>query len=475
MPTKIHFLLNDRAVCTSEPGGLLVLDYLRKKEHLAGTKEGCKEGDCGACVVLIGDLEGEKVHYRPVTSCLTPLGELQGKHLVTIEGLNLADDLSPVQQAIVAEGGSQCGFCTPGIVVSLTGFLMQEGWDVSPAGIKKALSGHLCRCTGYASLKRAGKILQNTIAKDLVQTKSRIETLIALGALPAYFRDIPARLRALPAMHTEEAALPSEFMVAGGTDIYVQKGEALPEARVKILNLYPEIRGITRQNGHIRIGALTTFEEIAHHPQILEIMPEMPQYLHLIASWQVCNRATLGGNIINASPIGDMTAIFLALEAELVLCEGIKSRSVAIKEFYKGYKKLDKTPGEILTEVVVPVRDRETKFNFEKVSKRKCLDIASVTSAVRVKLDKGAIGDIALTMGGVAPIPLFMRNTCAYLLGKPVSKDTVKGAMPVAQSEISPISDIRGSSDYKRLLVRQFLIAHLCKLFPESVKARDLI
>lgn len=475
MATQIHFLLNDRVVCTSEPGGLLALDYLRKKEHLTGTKEGCKEGDCGACVVLLGELQGDYLHYRPVTSCLTPLGELQGKHLVTIEGLNFDNKLSPVQQAIVDEGGSQCGFCTPGIVVSLTGFLMQDGWNVSPEGIKKALSGHLCRCTGYASLKRAGAIIEKTIGQQIRNKQgNRIATLIDIGVLPSYFRDAVAKLRALPAVTAEEATQPSEYFVAGGTDIYVQKGEALPEARVKVLNSYPEIRGINRRDGQLHVGALTTFEEIGHHPQVLELMPGMPDYLHLIASWQICNRATLGGNIVNASPIGDMTAIFLALEAELVLRDGLAGRNVPMREFYKGYKKLDKKPAEILTEVVVKVRDN-MKFNFEKVSKRKCLDIASVTSAMRIRCDKGVIADIGLSMGGVAPIPLFMRNTCAQLIGKPVTKDTVQAALATAQGEISPISDIRGSADYKRLLVRQFIIAHFCKLFPESVKARDLL
>ncbi|MFQ5751955.1 MAG: 2Fe-2S iron-sulfur cluster-binding protein, partial [bacterium] len=158
MACDTHFMLNDREVVTSEPPGMLVLDYLRRTERLVGTKEGCKEGDCGACVVLVGELAGDSVKYKPVTSCLMPLGELHGKHLVTIEGLNM-ETLTPVQQAIVDEGGTQCGFCTPGIVMSLTGYLLEAGSGLNEEGIKYALGGNLCRCTGYASLKRAGKLL----------------------------------------------------------------------------------------------------------------------------------------------------------------------------------------------------------------------------------------------------------------------------------------------------------------------------
>ena len=180
----IHFWLNNQEVTTKEPPGRLVLDYLRQKERLVGTKEGCKEGDCGACMVLIGELSGNQVEYKPVTSCLMPVGELHGKHLVTIEGLNL-EKLTPVQQAIVDEGGSQCGFCTPGIVVSLTGYLMQPWGELNAEGIKYALGGNLCRCTGYASLMRAGsrllKQFGNGAARNGEKAQNSIGILIGIA------------------------------------------------------------------------------------------------------------------------------------------------------------------------------------------------------------------------------------------------------------------------------------------------------
>ena len=200
MPPSIRFILNDREVETAAPAGLLVLDYLRNSERLTGTKEGCKEGDCGACAILIGELVGEAVRYQPVTSCLVPLAEVHGKHVVTVEGCNLAG-LNPVQEAIVEFGGTQCGFCTPGIVVSLHGLLLDSAKGLSLDDVKYALSGHLCRCTGYRSLKDCAAALERHLGGRL-QTSgsaSRVPALTAAGALPEYFAGIPQRLRALHA------------------------------------------------------------------------------------------------------------------------------------------------------------------------------------------------------------------------------------------------------------------------------------
>jgi len=472
----IHFWLNSHEVTTKEPAGRLVLDYLRQTERLVGTKEGCKEGDCGACMVLIGELAGNQVAYKPVTSCLMPVGELHGKHLVTIEGLNL-EKLTPVQQAIVDEGGSQCGFCTPGIVVSLTGYLMQPWARGDKDGFKYALGGNLCRCTGYASLLRAGsrlgKQFGNGAAGNGKKAQNSIESLIKLNVLPDYFQTIPERLKRIPSFEQKNDKAKHETFVAGGTDIYVQRGEDLPDLKVEVLNLLPELKGISLKNGKLHVGALTTFEEFAVDPEIKKVIPEMPEYNLLNASWQIRNRATLGGNIVNASPIGDMTALLLALECDLILKSGNKQRTVPMKSFFKGYKVLNKKPSEILTEIIFPVPDKKTKIHFEKVSKRKTLDIASVNSAIKVRVEKGAIQTIEMSMGGVAPIPFFMNKTCEYLKDKPVNRQTVLDVLSVAMNEISPISDIRGSAEYKRLLVRQFIIGHFTRLYPEYLTVRE--
>ena len=488
MTAEIHFLLNDRTVTTAEPPGLLVLDWLRRRARQTGTKEGCKEGDCGACAVLIGELSpavggtGDgTVSYRPVTSCLMPLGELEGKHLVTIEGLNTAT-LTPVQQAIVDEGASQCGFCTPGIVVSMTGMLMGEGERLDRRAVKTALSGHLCRCTGYRSLKAAG----DTVCRALGE-RTGIDALVADGVLPDYFRGVGKRLRELRELHArdQQAALPApgaDFRIAGGTDLYVQKGEDLPEARLDVLNLFPHMKGIERANGNLRIGALVTFEEFARDPEVRRRIPEIADYMFLIASLQIRHRATLGGNVVNASPIGDMTVLLLALDARLVLEEAAsrpggttarQRRTVPIRSFYRGYKRLDKKRGEVLTEILLPGLAAGTRVSWEKVSKRKCLDIASVNSAIAVRAAGGVVEDARLAVGGVAPIPLELKASREVLLGRPIDRRAVEDALAAAQREISPISDVRGSADYKRLLTRQLLIAHFTRLFPDRLAFRD--
>ena len=466
MSSKTHFFLNDTEVCAGEHPGVPVLDYIRRVQRLMGTKEGCREGDCGACTVLVGELNGDRVIYKPVTSCLMPLGELHGKHLVTVEGLNMPH-LSPVQQAIVNEGATQCGFCTPGIVVSLTGYLMDDK-GITTEGMKNTISGHFCRCTGYRSLKRGVDFL-----KLAVENRTGIQSLVANGMLPPYFLEMPDHLRKIHELRVNKGV--PEYFIAGGTDVYVQKGDVLPASEICLLTMNQDMKGITPMDGYIRVGALTTFEAFANHAEIIRIIPGIQDYMSRIASLQVRNRATVGGNIVNASPVGDVTILLLALGATLVLKNGETSRTVPITSFFKGYKRLDKTPSEILSEIHLPIPFVDTKINFEKVSKRKHLDVASVNSAMKVRCEGAIIREIALTMGGVAPIPLFLEATCRYFLGKEACRKTIEGAYPIVQQEISPISDIRGSAEYKRLLARQLLIAHFVKLFPDRIKAVSMI
>ncbi|MCH8012207.1 MAG: FAD binding domain-containing protein [Candidatus Marinimicrobia bacterium] len=466
MSISTQFILNDQDIQTNFHPGILILDFLRQNEKLMGTKEGCREGDCGACTVIIGELANGKVTYKPVTSCLMPLGELHGKHLVTIEGLNLPE-LSPVQEAIVEEGATQCGFCTPGIVVSLTASLMEKGSEISRDSVMRALSGHLCRCTGYRSL-----IASETHLLNAVDNATGTDALLEKGFLPGYFRKIAERLNKIPSSSKPDGVV-EDFLIAGGTDLYIQENKAIPDSPVTILNLRQELKEITRKNGYISVGALTSFEEFASHSDILEIIPEIEEYMFLIASWQIRNRATIGGNIINASPIGDMTILLLAMNAHLVLQNGIGTRTVPLTSFYKGYKQLDKTNSEVLTEILIPVPAKKTRIHFDKVSKRKCLDIASVNLAVRVEEEDGFIEEVGLAAGGIAPIPLHLKKTCSFLKGQIVSREIMEDAIAVMQEEISPITDIRGSREYKRLLARQLVIKSFIRLFPKRLSAEE--
>jgi xanthine dehydrogenase small subunit len=533
---RIRFLLNDRLVSTEAPGGLAVLDFVRRHAGLTGTKEGCKEGDCGACVVLVGELaqtsppktpDGRHhVRYLPVTSCLMPLAELDGRHLVTIEGLDLGR-LSVVQRAIVDEGASQCGFCTPGIVVSLTALRLVEAAPALLAtpdgGTEHALSGHLCRCTGYRSLRAAGERVRAALGEE-----HGVAALVARGELPAWFLEVPARLAALgagdeaastgatvmadeapaePARRARELPHPSGRaeldvspqsaergepapspgddrapsislpVVAGGTDLYVQRGDQLAAVPVRALAAERRGRGVWLDGDQLVIGALTSFEELATDPLLLARIPALPRFLEVVASWQIRNRATVGGNLMNASPIGDVSVLLLALGGTAVFVGAAGSRrEVPLRRLFLGYKRLDRGADEVLVEVRVPDLQGDL-VEFDKVAKRRHLDIASVNSAVRLRLAEPSggvagpvVAEAGLAVGGVAPVPLYLARTSALLAGRVVDRQTVAAVLDSAQAEIAPISDIRGAAPYKRLLVRQLLLGHFASLFPGNVE-----
>lgn len=471
MSAGLSFLLNDAPAAVTVAPGRLVLDLLRHDLHHTGTKEGCKEGDCGACTVLIGDLENGTVRYRPMTSCLMPAGELAGRHLVTVEGLRM-DPPGPVQQAIIDEGGSQCGFCTPGIVVSLLAYLLQFPRTIDRAGLIDAMSGNLCRCTGYASLLRCTDAIAAAAGGA-----TDIDGLVDRGVLPDWFRDIPERLAALKASSAPVPAAnghPDTLPVAGGTDLYVQQGAAIPDRPVRLLNRDPALHGIREQADGLHLGAAVTFEAFARHPEVQRRLPAIGDWIRLVASWPIRTRATLGGNIVNASPIGDMTILLLAMDASLVLGTGTETSTVALGDFYLGYKKLDLRPGETVRDIVLPPAAAMGRVHFEKVSRRTHLDIASVNSAVQVWGDGDRIDRIILSVGGVAPVPYLLRETAACLRGKSLEPAVVREALDLAMGEIAPISDIRGSAAYKRVLTRNLLIAHFDHLFPDTIDVEAL-
>ena len=255
----------------------------------------------------------------------------------------------------------------------------------------------------------------------------------------------------------------------------MQRGATLPTSKVAILKSYPEMTGIHVEDGWVRMGGLTTFEEFGQSPEIQRVIPRIDEFLWLIASLHIRNRATIAGNIVNASPIGDVSIMMLALDAELVLKDGDVERIVPLKSFFKGYKVIDKDAHEIVTEIRFPEPTADTIVAWEKVSKRKALDIASVNSAAKMQIsDEGVVEAMSLTVGGVAAVPLFLKETSEFLVGKVLTSEVVRDAIDLAMKEVSPISDVRGSADYKRLLARQFIIAHCMKLAPERVLFEDL-
>jgi xanthine dehydrogenase small subunit len=471
----ITFILNREKISTNLPRGMPVLDFLRRSQRLSGAREGCREGDCGACLVLVGEWDGKKVSYQPVNSCLLPLAELHGKHIVTIEGLNTQKphDLNPIQQAIAEEGATQCGFCTPGIIISLTSFFCNQS-DFDENQAIAALDGNICRCTGYQAIKRAaGKLCKKLKKTALSDTqKDPLNRLVKAQIFPSYFLKIPRQLQKLSVIHKKPSVQNSSkaIIVAGGTDLWVQKTTELYNANLMTLSHKKDLKGIRIEQNRCYIGAATSINEMKKSPVLKKNFPKIGDYFKLIASTPIRNRATIGGNIVNASPVGDLIIFFLALDTSIILDNHQNQRELALKDFFKDYKQLDKNDNELVKGISFPLPVQNSFFNFEKVSKRTHLDIASVNSAIQIVTDNSIIQQVHLSAGGVAPIPLYLSKVVNCLKGKKIQISSVRKAASAAQSEISPVSDVRGSADYKRLLLRQLIYAHFITLFPELLK-----
>ena len=457
----IEFILNNNPIKTELPRGALLLDFVRYEKSLMGTKIGCREGDCGACTVLIGELIDAQLNYRQVVSCLTPLGNVHGKHIVTIEGLNM-DSLSPVQQFMVDESGSQCGFCTTGFVVSLTQFCLAKSTPSYKDAIA-SIDGNICRCTGYKPIERVAKHITESLSdKDQNET---LDWLIAQQFIPSYFAQIPEMLNALPPVNIKPQ---NKTLVGGGTDLYVQKHAQLIDQNVDLISNTPNLCCIEIENGLCTLGAGITATDLLESDNFQSAFPRLKDHLKLVASSPIRNMATIGGNFVNASPIGDFTAFFLALNAKIKLIKNGQNRSIYLKDFYKGYKDLDKSSDEILSTISFKLPTQNSHYNFEKVSKRIHLDIASVNTAFQITISKNVVTQAHLSAGGVGPIPMYLGKTCAFLTDKVLSPENVQSANEIIQTEINPISDVRGSADYKRLLLRQLFYAHFITLFPNQ-------
>ena len=522
MERTVHFLLNEELSQATLPSGLAVLDLLRRERRLIGTREGCREGDCGACLVLLGEPRGGEVRYRPVNSCLLPLGELEGRHLVTIEGLNPpvgpgpAPALNPIQQSFVSEGATQCGFCTPGFIVALTGYFLGNPSPDAESALD-AVAGNLCRCTGYASIRRAiGRLLEQHQA---LPPGPLLERCVNWGIVRPWAREAPARLAALagkyPGLHPRAAATRADqglagrpapgaaapVLVAGGTDLFVQRPEALQDAPLVFLSERDLGRTWVR-DGRRFLGATMPMEDLCG-------VAPFGDYLPCVASGPVRQRATVGGNLVNASPIGDFTIMLLALGAVLGIRgptsradaspagrkpAGLKPagrkpaaqepaggrsaarepaplRELPLRDFYRGYKKLDLAEGEVV-EWVAFAEPGEAGFHFEKVGRRQHLDIASVNTAVFLRLEGQRIGEARLAAGGVAPVPLLLSRASQQLGGREARPESLGRALAetlaLAQEEIAPISDVRGSAQYKRRLLKHLLVASFLRLLPEA-------
>jgi len=466
----IEFILNNEHVKTSVKPGVTLLDFIRDIRQLKGTKIGCREGDCGACTVLVGEMNGDNLAYQSITACLSPLGNANGKHIVTVEGINLPKTLNTVQQAMTDNYATQCGFCTPGFVVSMTGFALGNNQDST---CNDAISGNICRCTGYKSIEKAGLELETKLQQK--DKTDQVGWLIKEGFLPSYFETIPEKLKGLQKESSTPQPSPG-VKVANGTDLYVRHADSMAENNIELIADQKELKGIYFSNGICTIGANTTVTEIVNNKRLQFLFPKMKEFMKLVSSEPIRNMGTLGGNFVNASPIGDMSIFFLALNSSLTIqgTDG-SDRQIPFQRFHKEYKVIDLQENEIVKSISFQVLQADDSFNFEKVSKRTHLDIASVNSSGKFTVADNKITEAHVSLGGVAAIPKYLFKTSEYLLGKTVSTETVRQAESILQAEISPISDVRGTSEYKRLLARQLFYAHFIELFPTQIELDKLI
>lgn len=475
LPAVSELLINGRTVRVDahdiDPH-TTVLEFLRDR-GLVGTKEGCAEGECGACAVALVRAGADgKTQLVAINSCLTLLGAVLEGELITVEGVRpSADTLHPVQAAMVEQGGSQCGYCTPGFVISMFAEYYRRdrsGWD------PESVAGNLCRCTGYRPIRDAMRSLGKPAADDPIVRRLAEPAPPLYGLTQLRLRhDESRRLLRRPASLAELMRAieerPDAKLVAGGTDVVVEINQRHARwPNLISLDGVDELRTLDIGDTWIEIGAGVTLSDLEH--RLAHAVPLLDELFPLFSSRLIRNRATLGGNLANASPIGDSPPVLLALGAELELLSRAGVRTLGLDQFFLGYRKTALAPGEVLTKIRVPTR-RPTHAHFYKVSKRVLDDISTVAAAFALTLDDaGAITDAKLAYGGVAATP--MRATAAEqaLIGKRWDAAIVDALAPTLVDAFTPMTDHRGSADYRR---------HMCatlfqKFFHETQTGRRI-
>jgi xanthine dehydrogenase small subunit len=475
----LRFLLNGEPVAVSGmPPQTTLLEYLREERALCGTKEGCAEGDCGACTIVLAESDGAHIAWKPVNACIRLLPSVAGKAVFTVESLQRADGkLHPVQQALVDHHGSQCGFCTPGFAMSLFGLFKNARRPATP-DIMNVLSGNLCRCTGYVPIVAAARAMYDEaplddwracgVADDGSRIASADEEQLAVSiaslnktetlAYESHGRRwwAPRTVDALAKLAMEH---PHARIVAGATDVglWITKhhrdvGDILYTGDV------PELRAIHETPSHLRIGAAATLSDV--FDALDRSWPELHEAWARFASVPIRNSGTLGGNVANGSPIGDSMPALIALGATAVLRRADATRELDLADLYLAYQKTALQPGELVTEIRVPARLDHLLLRAYKVSKRYDQDISSVFACFALHVEGGVITDARIGCGGVAPVPKRATRTEAVLTGRPWNEATADAAVREISREFSPIDDMRASAAYRRAalgnLVRRF-------------------
>jgi xanthine dehydrogenase small subunit len=472
MRRTVNFLLNDsmQSLEAFDPT-MTLLDWLRIERRLTGTKEGCAEGDCGACTVLVGRLRQGVLRYEAINACIRFVATLDGCHVVTVEHLKAsAGGLHPVQQAMVELHGSQCGFCTPGIIMSLMALWLSHDAPPSRERIEVALAGNLCRCTGYgpivAALDRAYEIAapsRDRLAEERKDVAHRLSVLsdrqvieISEGGRTVFAPATVDQLADLVANH------PDATLVAGATDVglWITKMLMRPGKTIT-LGRVAELDRIEDRGDHIVIGALASVSDAQAALGALD--PQIDELIRRFGSEQVRNAGTIGGNVANGSPIGDSPPLLIALGASVVLRRGLERRTVPLEKFFIAYKKQDRQPGDFVEEIIVPKPKPGSLIHVSKISKRFDEDISAVCAAFRIERDgSGKVTEAVLAFGGMAATPKRAETAEAALVGRPFSLASAEAAATAIAADFSPLDDWRASARYRSTvaanLIRRFQI-----------------
>lgn len=470
---EIRFLFGDeeRTLRDIDPQ-MTVLDYIRLTERKSGTKEGCAEGDCGACTVVLGEPDGNGgMAYRTVNACIQFVPTLDGKQLLTVEHLKSKDgSLHPVQQAMVETHGSQCGFCTPGFVMSLYQLWLDGGEDDRGA-INDALAGNLCRCTGYGPIIDAARKAGGIAAGDTVEQKRRADVAARLSAMikdagTLAIEHATGRYYA-PRSSDELASLlvahPDATVLAGGTDVGLWVTKMLKRLDPIIyIGDVADMKSVAETDDAVIIGAGVTYSRA--HDALGRVAADIGELVRRIGSRQIRNAGTVGGNIANGSPIGDTPPALIALGAKIVLRMGDVRREVALEDFFITYGKQDRVAGEFVESVIVPKPKSGLVFKAYKISKRFDQDITAVLGAFVIKVVDGKVAEFCAAFGGMAGTPMRATKCEAALIGQAWDEASLNAAQVALSKDFAPMTDMRASKEY-RMLVAQNL---LTKLFIET-------